>query len=359
MSRFLSAAFAGLEPYVPGEQPQNQQYIKLNTNESPYPPAPEVVRLLNSADAAILRLYSDPESRELCREIAGVYGKETANVFVGNGSDEVLAFAFQAYGKGKPMAFPDITYGFYKVFAALYDIKTRIVPLDEDFAIRTEEYLQPGENVVIANPNALTGKNLPLADIEKILQAHPDDVVIVDEAYVDFGGESAAALLDRYDNLLVVQTFSKSRQLAGARVGLALAQPGLIADLNTIKFSFNPYNVNRLSCELAAAAMRDRAYFDECRGKIIADRAYTTEGLQKMGFEVLPSLANFVLAGHPRLAGGRYYQALKERGILVRWFDEERIRDFVRITIGTHDEMQQLLAATGEILQEEGSDGHA
>ena len=354
MSRFLSAAFAGLKPYVPGEQPQDQQYIKLNTNESPYPPAPEVARLLNNTDAALLRLYSDPESRELCREIADFYGVGVGNVFVGNGSDEVLAFAFQAYGKGRPMAFPDITYGFYKVFAGLYDIKTRIVPLDDEFYIRASEYLQPGENVVIANPNAITGKKLPLAEVERILQAHPDDVVIVDEAYVDFGGESAAALIGSYDNLLVVQTFSKSRQLAGARVGLALAQPGLIADLNTIKFSFNPYNVNRLSCMLAAAAMRDRDYFAECCAKIIADRAYTAQALQELGFEVLPSTANFLLARREGLSGERYYQALKERGILVRWFDEERIREFVRITIGAHNEMLALLDVTREILQAEG-----
>ncbi len=351
MSRFFSSAFAALTPYTPGEQPQNRQYIKLNTNESPYPPAPSVQQILRDEQGADLRLYSDPAAGELCRAIADFYGVGTENVYVGNGSDEVLAFAFLAYGKGKRMAFPDITYAFYNVFAALYNEETRIVPLDEGFAIRPEDYLTPGENVVLANPNALTGKYLPLSDIERVLQAHPDDMVIIDEAYVDFGGESAAALIPKYPNLLVVQTFSKSRQLAGARVGLALGQAEVIADLNTIKFSFNPYNVNRLSIKLAAAAMRDKAYFDECRAKIIADRAFTSEALAELGFEVLPSLANFVFARHKDLPGQQLYQQLKERGILVRWFDEERIRDFVRITIGSHEEMAQLIETITELLQ--------
>lgn len=364
MSRFLSAELAGLVPYTPGEQPQPgagaPAYIKLNTNENPYPPAPavrELMRDLADKPAGQLRLYSDPEAQELRREIAAFYGLQPENVFVGNGSDEVLAMAFLAFGKGRRVAFPDITYAFYSVYAALFGLQTRIVPLDADFNIRPEDYMLPDgadwrETIVLANPNAITGKKLPLTALEHILQYHSDDMLIVDEAYVDFGGESAAALLPKYENLLIVQTLSKSRSLAGARVGLALGRPEVIADLNTIKFSFNPYNVNRISLALAAAAMRDKEYFAECRRKIMAAREFVTEGLCCLRFEVLPSYANFVLARHGRLSGEQLYLGLKQRGILVRWFDEPRIRDFVRISIGTQEDMQCLLTAAAEILQE-------
>ena len=351
MSRFFTPALAALTPYTPGEQPQNRQYIKLNTNESPYPPSPQVCRLLDEEKADDLRLYSDPSAAVLCSAIADYYGVQPANVFVGNGSDEVLAFAFQAFGKGRRMAFPDVTYAFYSVFAALFGIETRVVPLDANLAIDPADYFIPGEQVVLANPNALTGKALPLTEIERVLQAHPDDVVIIDEAYVDFGGVSAAALLDKYDNLLVVQTFSKSRSLAGVRVGLALGNAELIADLNTIKYSFNPYNVNRLSMKLAAAAMRDTEYFNICCAQIIADRDFTAAGLRQLGFDMTDSMANFLFVRHPQISGQNYYLRLKEQGILVRWFDEERIRDYVRITIGSHDDMAKLLAVTAGILQ--------
>lgn len=350
MSRFLSPMLAALTPYTPGEQPQGGKFIKLNTNESPYSPAPAVAEILAGDDAAALRLYSDPAAADLTQAIAEYYDVGAANVFVGNGSDEVLAFAFQAFGRGRRVAFPDITYAFYSVFAGLFGIDTRVVPLNEQYEIVPDDYLRAGEMVVIANPNAITGLNLPLAEIERILQAHPDDVVLVDEAYVDFGGESAVQLIDRYDNLLVVQTFSKSRQLAGARVGLAVASSALIADMNTVKFSFNPYNVNRLSQRLAAAAMRDVAYFKDCCQKIIADREFTAQGLARLGFKVLPGLANFLLAESDKISGEELYQELKRRGILVRWFDEPRIRNFVRITIGSHDEMVKLLEETAEIL---------
>ena len=358
MSKFLSNAFAGLVPYTPGEQPQPGQrpVIKLNTNENPYPPAPAVRRLLQQLDeqpAGQLRLYSDPEATDLRQAVAEFYDLQPEQVFVGNGSDEVLAFAFLAYGKGRRMVFPDITYAFYNVFAALFDVEARLAPLDEDFNIQPVDYLEDAEEtVVLANPNAITGKNLPLVALEQILQFHTDSMVIVDEAYVDFGGESAVALLPKYENLLVVQTLSKSRSLAGARVGIALGQPAVIADLNTIKFSFNPYNVNRDSQALAAAAVRDKAYFAKCCQNIMANRQLVTEGLEAQGFQVLPSLANFVLARHQLLDGQQLYQKLKQRDILVRWFDEPRIRDFVRISIGTREDMQQLLAAVAEILQE-------
>lgn len=362
MSRFLSADFTDLTPYTPGEQPQPGQpaYIKLNTNENPYPPAPGVSQLLQNLaqiPAGELRLYSDPEATELRREIAAFYGLAEENIFVGNGSDEVLAFSFLAFGRGRQVAFPDVTYAFYSVYAALFGLTPRVVPLDDDFNINPQDYIKYDdkigrETVVLANPNAITGKNLPLSALEQILQAHPNDMLIVDEAYVDFGGESAVALLAKYANLLVVQTLSKSRSLAGARVGLALGRPEVIADLNTIKFSFNPYNINRVSLAIAAEAMRDRAYFQECCQKIMVDRQFVTAELTSLGFQVLPSLANFVLARHSQLAGELLYKELKQKGILVRWFDEPRIRDFVRITVGTHEDMQRLVAAVAEILQE-------
>lgn len=351
MSRFLSGCFGELVPYTPGEQPQERRYIKLNTNENPYPPAPAVQQALRG-EGERLRLYSDPEAAELKQAAADFYGLKRENVFVGNGSDEVLAFAFLAYGRGKRLAFPDITYAFYSVFAALFGAESRVVPLGEDFTVRVEDYLTPGENVVLANPNAITGRNLELSELERILLAHPEDLLLVDEAYVDFGGQTAAALIPKYPNLLVVQTLSKSRSLAGARVGIALGQRELIADLELMKFSFNPYNVNRMSQAAAAAAFRDRAYFEECRQKIMADREYAAAGLKKLGFEVLPSLANFLLAKHEAVPGEALYRELKRRGILVRWFDEARIRDFVRITIGTREEMSELLAAVKEILGE-------
>lgn len=350
MSRFLSPKLTALTPYTPGEQPQGGKFIKLNTNESPYPPAPAVAEILAGEDAAALRLYSDPAATDLTAAIAEYYGVGAQNVFVGNGSDEVLAFAFQAFGRGRRVAYPDITYAFYSVFAGLFGIDARVVPLNSRYEIVPDDYLAPGEMVVIANPNAITGLNLPLAEIERILQAHPDDVVLVDEAYVDFGGASAVSLIDKYDNLLVVQTFSKSRQLAGARVGLAVASAALIADMNTVKFSFNPYNVNRLSQKLAAAAMRDKAYFADCCAKIIADREFAARGLQKLGFDVLPGLANFLLVRCNKIGGEEYYAELKRRGILVRWFDEPRIRDFVRITIGSHADMCRLIEETADIL---------
>lgn len=350
MSRFLSPTLAALTPYTPGEQPQGGKFIKLNTNESPYPPAAAVAEILAGEDAAALRLYSDPAAADLTAGIAEYYGVAAKNVFVGNGSDEVLAFAFQAFGRGRRVAYPDITYAFYSVFAGLFGIDARVVPLNSRYEIVPDDYLAPGEMVVIANPNAITGLNLPLAEIERILQAHPDDVVLVDEAYVDFGGKSAVSLIDKYDNLLVVQTFSKSRQLAGARVGLAVASAGLIADMNTVKFSFNPYNVNRLSQKLAAAAMRDKAYFADCCAKIIADREFAARELAALGFDVLPGLANFLLVRCDKIGGQEYYAELKRRGILVRWFDEPRICDFVRITIGSHAEMVRLIEETADIL---------
>lgn len=352
MSRFLSGRFAGIEPYTPGEQPQDTQYIKLNTNESPYPPAPGVIAAVNGGEAARLRLYSDPEARELVEEIAAFYGVSPRQVFVGNGSDEVLAFSFLAFCDAeRPVCFPDITYGFYKVFAQLFSLDAKQVPLKDDFSIEVDDYCGCGRNVVIANPNAPTGLCLELSQIERILQTNPDNLVLIDEAYIDFGGQSCVPLLEKYPNLLVVQTFSKSRSLAGARLGFAIASEEIIEDLNKMKFSYNPYNINRLSIRAGAEAMRDRGYFETCREKILSTREQTREELVKLGFSVTDSRTNFLFARHPDLAGGEYYGELKKKSILVRHFAQTRIENYVRITIGTPEQMQALLQATQEILK--------
>ena len=353
MSRFLSPEAARLAPYTPGEQPRDQQYIKLNTNESPFPPSPRVLAALSRAEAGKLNLYSDPTCAPLVDAIARRYGLGAENVLPGNGSDEVLAFAFRAFcGVGIPVAYPDITYGFYKSQAALFGLEARVVPLREDFTLRVEDYLDFPGTIVIANPNAPTGIAVPRADIQRLLEADPDRVVIVDEAYVDFGAESCVPLICRYDNLLVTQTMSKSRSLAGGRVGYALGGAELIAALNRVKYSFHPYNVNRLSILAGAAAVEDEAYFRACTAAIRETRAWTTERLEALGFTVLPSQANFVFARHGRLPGGELYRKLKENGILVRWFDADRIRDFVRITVGSREQMEALADRSARLLNE-------
>ena len=353
MSRFLSPEAARLAPYTPGEQPRDQQYIKLNTNESPFPPSPRVLAALSRAEAGKLNLYSDPTCAPLVDAIARRYGLGAENVLPGNGSDEVLAFAFRAFcGVGIPVAYPDITYGFYKSQAALFGLEARVVPLREDFTLRVEDYLDFPGTIVIANPNAPTGIAVPRDDIQRLLEADPDRVVIVDEAYVDFGAESCVPMIYRYDNLLVTQTMSKSRSLAGGRVGYALGSPELIADLNRVKYSFHPYNVNRLSMAAGAAAVEDAAYFDACCAAVRQTRAWTVGELESLGFTVLPSQANFVFARHDQLPGGTLYRKLKENGILVRWFDADRIRDYVRITIGSMEQMEALLEELNALLEE-------
>ena len=353
MSRFLSQEAARLAPYTPGEQPTDAQYIKLNTNESPFPPSPKVLQALSRAEAGKLNLYSDPTCARLTDAIARRCGLRSENVLPGNGSDEVLAFAFRAFcGAGIPVAYPDITYGFYKSQAALFGLEARVVPLREDFTLRVEDYLDFPGTIVIANPNAPTGIAVPRADIQRLLEADPDRVVIVDEAYVDFGAESCVPLIYRYDNLLVTQTMSKSRSLAGGRVGYALGGAELIAALNRVKYSFNPYNVNRLSLAAGAAAMEDEDYFRACTAAVEENRAWTAGQLEALGFTVLPSRANFVLARHDKLSGEALYRALKEDGILVRWWgDSPRIRDYVRITIGSREQMEALADALTRLLE--------
>ena len=353
MSRFFNRSLDRLVPYTPGEQPQDQQYVKLNTNESPYPPSPGVIAALNAREAADLRLYSDPEAKVLKAVLAERYSVEPANIFVGNGSDEALNFAFLAYAAdGRGAAFADITYGFYPVFAELYHIPVRIVPLKEDFTLDPEDYYGLHRTIVIANPNAPTGLALSRAQVEGILQANPDCVVVLDEAYVDFGGESCVSLTGRYPNLLVVQTFSKSRQLAGARLGLAMGNAKLIADLNRVKFSLNPYNINRLTLKAGQAALEDTAYFDRTRAAIVDTRAWTKQQLEQRGFAVLDSRSNFLFASTNRKDGGTLYKELKKNGILVRHFDAPRIQNWLRITIGTPEQMQTLMETLDKIMEE-------
>ncbi len=355
MSEYLNKKLSSLEPYTPGEQPK-EKLIKLNTNESPYYPSRFAIEAVKSGELKDCRLYSDPESGLLRSAIADFYsacGISKENVLVTNGSDESLAFCFAGFCENGAI-FPDVTYGFYKVFASLFGVAYEEIPLNEDFTVSPEPYIADERTVFLANPNAQTGIYLPLEEVERIVSSNPRRVVVVDEAYVDFGGESAVRLIPRHGNLIVVQTFSKSRSLAGARVGFAMAQEGLIGDLNRVKFSFNPYNVNRLSERLAAAAITDAAYFDSCRAKIMATRERLADSLQEMGFKVLPSRSNFLLAGTPKMGGAELQKALRARGILVRHFDDERIKDYVRITIGSDAEISALEKAVKEILYEKG-----
>jgi len=352
MSKFMSKRFENLEAYTPGEQPQDKKYIKLNTNESPFSPSPQVIKAINESETASLMLYSDPKASNLIKAIAKNYGVDEEEVFVGNGSDEILAFSFFAFCDSETgIAFPDISYGFYEVYADLYGFNKDIVPLDSEFCVVPESFFNKGKTVIIANPNAPTGKCLSLSDIERILNANKDNLVIIDEAYVDFGGESAVGIIHKYDNLLVVQTFSKSRNLAGARLGMAFGNRELIADLNKIKYSFNPYNINRLTLLAGEAAIKDTEYFKNCIEKIIKNREKTTEELTKMGFKVLPSKTNFIFAKSDKISGYDLYMKLKDEGILVRHFKKERISDFIRITIGNEEQMNKFVETIRRITE--------
>lgn len=348
MSKFLSPKHQALHAYAPGEQPR-VRLIKLNTNESPYLPSPEAIRALSPEALERCRLYSDIPARDLCCATAEFYGISPENVLYGNGSDEILAFAFQAFGE-KGVSFPDITYGFYPVWCGLFCLPSTVIPVKEDFSIDPDEY-RGGGLIVLANPNAPTGIALPLPAIEGLVRANPDTVVLIDEAYVDFGGASAVPLVEKYDNLIVVQTFSKSRSLAGARLGFAIAQPHLIADLNRIKCSFNPYNVGTPAQLMGAAAMRDRAYFERTRKAVMETREWTRKELLSLGFTVPESSANFLFANPPKISGEALQKALRARGILVRRFDLPRIRDYLRVSIGSNDDMRALIDATRDILE--------
>ena len=354
MSRFLSRRFAALEAYAPGEQPQDMPYVKLNTNESPFPPSPEVIAAVSAGEAERLNLYPDPEGRRLRKKLADLYQVGEENVFLSNGSDDILNFAFMAFcDQERPVAFPDISYGFYPVFAQLYNLPATVIPLGEDFTLNPEDYCELHQNIVIANPNAPTGLAISVADIEGIVRSNPDHVVVIDEAYVDFGAESCYPLIRQYDNLLVSMTFSKSRSMAGARLGFALGSAGLIRDLNKIKYSTNPYNLDRLTLAAGEAAVDSDGYYRANCRTIMENRAYTVGELDKLGFSTLPSQANFIFTRCPRMDGGQLYRALKDRGVLVRYWDKPALRDYVRVTIGSREQMDVFLTQVRNILKEE------
>ncbi|MFY7005062.1 histidinol-phosphate transaminase [Acinetobacter pittii] len=350
--RFWSPEVRELEPYIPGEQPKIQNLLKLNTNENPYPPSPKVVEavqavLTHQADA--LRLYPDPDATALKHAIAKQQNIEVSQVFVGNGSDEVLAHIFKAFFlQDEPILYPDITYSFYPVYSQFFGTKTKEIPLNDNFEIEVKDYVQPNGGVIITNPNAPTSIALGLAEIEQILKANPDRVVVIDEAYVDFGAESAVSLVNRYENLVVCQTTSKSRSLAGLRVGFAIAQSHLIAALEAVKNSFNSYPIDRFAIAAAVASFEDQTYFEEQCQKVISSREKLVDELNTLGFKVLPSKANFIFASHPSHDAGQLAQQLREQGIIVRYFNKPRINQFLRITVGTDEQNERLVQTLKE-----------
>ena len=352
MSRFFSEKYKTLEPYTPGEQPRDMKYVKLNTNESPFPPSELAVREAAKA-AETMQLYSDPECTLLVEKFAEVYGVAKDEVLFTNGSDEILNFAFMAYcDAAHPAAFPDISYGFYPVFAEINGVPYTEIPLRDDFSIDAGDYVGIRKTIFIANPNAPTGIALPVPEIERILRGNPDNVVVIDEAYVDFGAESCLPLIRKYDNLLVAQTFSKSRSMAGARLGFGVANPAIIRDLNTIKYSTNPYNVNRMTMAAGVGVLSDEAYTKRNCLAVRENRAFTVAELKKLGFTMTDSTANFIFAHHPKIDGEELYRRLKARGVLIRHFAKRAIRDYNRITIGTREQMQLLIDNIREILEE-------
>lgn len=350
MSKFWSPFVNDLVPYVPGEQPKLTKLVKLNTNENPYGPSPKAIDAMRAAISDELRLYPDPNSDLLKQAVARYYGVDPSRVFLGNGSDEVLAHAYNAFFRqDKPLLFPDISYSFYPVYCGLYGVDYQALPLDEQFQIRVEDYARPNGGIIFPNPNAPTGCLLALDAVEQILKNSPDSVVIVDEAYIDFGGETAISLVDRYPNLLVTQTLSKSRSLAGLRVGLAVGHPDLIEALERVKNSFNSYPLDRMAIVGAAAAFDDREYFESTCQRVIASREALVEQLEGKGFEVLPSAANFIFARHPQHDAAGLAAKVREQGVIVRHFKQARIAQFLRITIGTPEQNQALVDALGDV----------
>lgn len=353
MSDYLLPRLQALAPYTPGEQPQDQRYLKLNTNESPFPPSPMVLDALSREQVSALNLYPDPSCAALKRAIADEYGLLPENVFVGNGSDEVLGFSFMAYvDAAHPMVIPSVSYGFYQVYAALLGAPAHKIPLREDFSVPVEPFLSCGGMVAIANPNAPTGIAMALSEMERIISSNPGNIVLIDEAYVDFGGESVRPLLSKYPNLLIVRTFSKSRSLAGGRLGYALASQAVISDLERVKFSFHPYSINRLTMLAGIAAISDKPYFERCVHEICSVRAEASDRLSALGFRLTPSSANFLFASPPSRNGRGYYEALRQRGILVRYFEQDTLTEHVRITVGTREQMERLILVSKELIEE-------
>ncbi|MBP3375898.1 MAG: histidinol-phosphate transaminase [Clostridia bacterium] len=352
MSKFLSRKYSALTPYTPGEQPKERKYNKLNTNESPFPPSPRAIERAREA-AGRLELYCDPECKKLTEMVAGLCSVDPSQVLCTNGSDEILNFAFMAFcDKDHPALFPDITYGFYSVFAELNGVPYKEIPLRDDFTVNVDDYIGVNKTVFIANPNAPTGIALSLSDIERIVASNPDNVVVIDEAYVDFGAESAITLIPKYKNLLVTQTFSKSRSMAGARLGFGVGCAELIADLNMVKYSTNPYNVNSMTQAAGIGTLEDEEYTRKNCQSIIENREYTVKALSSLGFTMTDSMANFIFVKHPAISGGELYSKLRERGILVRHFTKEKIADYNRITVGSREQMEELIGAISEILEE-------
>jgi histidinol-phosphate aminotransferase len=351
MSRFWSTLTSSLTPYIPGEQPQRDRLVKLNTNESPYPPSPQVLEALAGVDGDSLRRYPDPESGDLRQAFAHYHGLRPEQIFLGNGSDEVLAHVFQALLKQTlPLLFPDVTYSFYPVWCQLYDIDYEQVPLAANYAVDVDLYGRDNGGIILPNPNAPTGMFLPLSGIRQLLEQSPDSVVVVDEAYIDFGGQSAVSLIDEYENLLVVHTLSKSRALAGLRVGLAMGNQSLIEGLQRVKNSFNSYPLDVVAQRATLASLSDDDWFRDCCARVIATRARLTRELEAMNFEVLPSAANFVMARHPGREAVSLFNALREQGIIVRHFNKPRLSEYLRISVGTDDECGRLSDALRELV---------
>lgn len=352
MSRFLSYRRKNLVPYTPGEQPKDMKYVKLNTNESPFEPSSKALEYASGVIKK-LNLYPDPECRALTQKIADMCGVDYSQVLVTNGSDEILNFAFIAFcDENTKAVFPDITYGFYPVFAEINNVQYEAIPLNEDFTINVDAFCGINKNIFIANPNAPTGITIALEDIEKILKTNPQNIVVIDEAYVDFGGVTAIPLINKYDNLIVTQTFSKSRSMAGARLGFGVASSEIIRDLNTVKYSTNPYNINSMTMAAGLGVLEDSEYTKSNCDKIVKNREYTVKELEKLGFSCTDSLANFIFAKHESIDGREIYLKLKEKGVLVRHFDKERISQYNRITIGNREQMEFLIEKVKEILEE-------
>lgn len=353
MSTFLCEKYHDMEPYVPGEQPKDRKYIKLNANESSLPPSPKVIEAITNSEINGMGHYSDPNCLKIRNAIAGKYNVDVEQVFAGNGSDEVLGFCFMSFfSAGTKVCFPDITYDFYRVYAKTYNLDMLQIPLKEDFNIDIQDYINTDRHVIIANPNNPIGLRLTVDEIEQIVKAKPNRLVIIDEAYVDYGNESCVRLVNKYSNLIVVQTFSKSRNLAGAHIGYAISTKEIIQDLNNIKFSFNPFNLSTFTIEAGTASMKDVEYLNKCVNTTIDNREYTKEKLEEIGFRFLDSHTNFLFGYHPEIRAGKITKELKEKGILIRYYDMERIDNYFRITIGKREEMDKVIETMLDIVKE-------
>ena len=353
MSQFLSKRYSGLEAYVPGEQPQDRTYIKLNANETSMKPSPKILEILKSDRMSRLGFYADPDAMEFRSAIAERYEINADQVFVGNGSDEVLGLIFLAFfDENSKIAYPDITYGFYKVFSKSFDIDGKQIPLKDDFTVDVDKFIESRRHIILANPNSPTGFVLPLSEIERMVKSDPDRLIVIDEAYIDYDKDNHTCipLIKKYKNLLVVQTMSKSKNLAGAHIGYCIGDESLIEDLNGIKFTFNPFSLSDISIAIGTAAIKEQKYYDKCVDEIIENREYLKRELKNLGFRVLDSKTNFIFVTHPEIDAETYNKRLRENGILARYYSEPRIDNYLRITIGTREEMEEVVEATKNII---------